>query len=77
MFSYSGLVSIREHNFIYTPHIDSSHRWLFPLVAQEMVTHEDLNKMDDILQTTIPTAFSWMKILEYWIKFTWNVLQSQ
>ena len=48
MFSYSGLVSIREHNFIHTPHIDSSHRWLFPLVAQEMVTHENLNKMGDI-----------------------------
>ena len=33
------------------------------------LTHWGLDKMDAILQTTFSTAFLWMKMLEFWLKF--------
>ena len=33
-----------------------------------ILTHWERDKMDAILQTTIPNAFSWMEIYEFWIR---------
>ena len=31
------------------------------------------DKMDAISQTTFSSAFSWMKMFEFWLKFDWNL----
>ena len=36
-------------------------------------THWGLDKMDAISQTTFSSAFSWMKIFWFWLKFHWSL----
>ena len=36
------------------------------------LTHSDRGKMTAILQTTLSNAFSWMKMLEFRLKFHWS-----
>ena len=53
----------------------SSIRPFFNLVAHS-VTHLGYwgrNKMDTISQTTFWSAFSWMKMFEFWLKFHWSL----
>ena len=35
--------------------------------------HWGRDKMDAISQTTFSSAFSWMKMFEFWLKFHWNL----
>ena len=37
------------------------------------LTHWGRDKKDAISQTTFSNAFSWMKLLEFWLKFHWNL----
>ena len=37
------------------------------------LTHWGRNKMDAILQTTFWSAFSWIKMFEFWIRFHWSL----
>ena len=39
-----------------------------------MLTHWGWDKMAAISQTTLSNVFSWMKILEFWLKFHWSLL---
>ena len=42
-------------------------------VAYPVSTHWGWDKMADILQTTFSTAFSWMKMFEFRLKFHWSL----
>ena len=37
------------------------------------LTHWGRDKMAAISQTTLSNAFSWMKMLEFWLKFHWSL----
>ena len=37
------------------------------------LTHQDQDKMAAISQTTISNTFSWMKMLEFQLKFHWSL----
>ena len=39
-----------------------------------VLTHWGRDKMDTISQTTISNTFSWMKMLEFGLKFHWSLL---
>ena len=39
---------------------------------QYVLTHWGQDKMDTISQTTFWSAFSWMKMFEFWLKFHWS-----
>ena len=45
--------------------IMSPHQWV--------LTHWGRDKMAVISQTTLPNAFSWMKIMVIWYKFHWSL----
>ena len=48
--------------------------WDSPWLWQDgLLTHWGRNKMDAISQTTFWNVFSWMKIVEFQIKFHWNM----
>ena len=38
-----------------------------------LLTHWGRDKMDAISQTTLSIAFSWMKMLEFWLNFHWSL----
>ena len=38
-----------------------------------LLTHWGRDKMADIFQTTFSNAFSWMKMLEFWLKCHWSL----
>ena len=38
-----------------------------------VLTHWGRDKMAAFSQTTLSNAFSWMKILEFWLKFHWSL----
>ena len=42
-------------------------------ICMLLVTHWGREKMAAISQTTLPNAFSWMKILEFWLNFHWSL----
>ena len=42
---------------------------LYPVPVPQ--THWSLNKMADILPTMFSDTFSWMKIIMFWVKFSW------
>ena len=44
----------------------------YQLEGEVKLTHWDSNKMANILQTFC-NAYSWMKMLEFWVKFHWNL----
>ena len=37
------------------------------------LTHWGRDKIDAVLQTTFSNAISWMKMLEFWLKFHWSL----
>ena len=39
----------------------------------DILTHWGRDKMDAISQTTSSSAFSWMKMFEFWLKFQWSL----
>ena len=39
----------------------------------DALTHWGRDKMDAISQTTFPSAFSWMKMFDFWLKFHWSL----
>ena len=41
--------------------------------ATKELTHLPLDKMAAIFQTTFSKTFSWMKMLEFWFNFHWNL----
>ena len=49
--------------------------FMLPLVEiwDCVLTHWGRDKMDAILQTTLSNAFSWMKMLEFRLKFHWHL----
>ena len=38
-----------------------------------LLTHWGRDKMDAISQTTLSSAFSWMKMFEFWLQFDWGL----
>ena len=50
-----------------------SYLFLNKLLLMSHLTHWGRYKMDAISQTTLSNAFSWMKILEFRLKFHWNL----
>ena len=43
------------------------------LICYRILTHWGRDKMDAISQTTFSSAFSWMKIFEFWLIFHWSL----
>ena len=41
--------------------------------ARPLLTHWGWDKIATISQTTLSNAFSWMKMLEFWLKFHWSL----
>ena len=39
----------------------------------QKLTHWGQDEMDAISQTTLSSAFSWMKVFEFWLKFHWSL----
>ena len=48
--------------------------WLHPSYEQGSLTHWGRDKMATISQTTLSSAFLWMKILEFRLRCHWSVL---
>ena len=42
-------------------------------IQWSVLAHWDRDKMDAISQTTFSSAFSWMKMFEFWLKINWNL----
>ena len=47
--------------------------WCGTVFIHVFLTHWGRDKMDAISQTTFSSAFSWMKIFEFWLKFHWSL----
>ena len=45
-------------------------------LRQQYLTHWGQVEIDDISQTTTSSAFSWMKVLEFRLKFLWSLFLS-
>ena len=45
----------------------------FTKIRINLLTHWGRDKMADILQTTLPHVFPWMKIFEFGIQFDWSL----
>ena len=58
----------RLQSFMYLVHI-----WYIPLAIPQTLTHQPLDKMATISQTTFSNTFSWMKKFEFWLKFHWRL----
>ena len=56
-------------------HRSPTGQWRQRLIDADWVflTHWGWDKMAAILQTTFSNAFSWMKMLELWLKFQWSL----
>ena len=50
-----------------------SHLWTVYAWSEGLLTHWGRDKMDAISQATCSSAFSWMKILEFRLKFHWSL----
>ena len=61
--AYVNLCSLNNHAFIGT---------LWAAIRQHL-THWGRDKMDAISQTTSSSAFSWMKMFEFRLKFHWSL----
>ena len=42
--------------------------------AKNCLTHWGRDKIAAISQTTLSNAYSWMKMLEFWLRFHWSLL---
>ena len=61
------------NGFGWCHHISNHHTDVYVLVTACTLTHWGRDKMGAIFQTTVPNAFSWMKIYEFRLKFHWNL----
>ena len=44
------------------------------MLVVRALTHLDRAKMAAVSKTTLSNAFSWMKMLEFWLRIHWNLL---
>ena len=70
--AWGGYEGKSVHLAIHNSYIDApSDPWY---VTTSCLTHWGRDKMAAISQTTLSNAFSWIKILEFRLKFHWNLL---
>ena len=67
-----GIVTFRRYCPTFTP-ISYSVWFTFHCVSDLPLTHWGQDKMDAILQMIFSSAFSWIKMFEFWLKFHWSL----
>ena len=70
--SVNGLAPNRRQAIIWS-NDDPVHRRIYASPGVNELTHWGRDKMDAISQTTFSSAFSWMKMFEFRLKFHWSL----
>ena len=73
IFNEAGNCFLKQSKYT-TMNASVNDRFVAPYVAHVAVlTHWGRDKMDTISQTPFLSAFSWMKIFEFWLKLHWSL----
>ena len=70
---FNNMDSIQRVSFIRTVVAWSVKRWIKHISQWYILTHWGRDKMAAVAQTTLSNALSWMKMLEFLLRFHWSL----